>query len=204
MHHLHVHVEGGHRVRAGDGGAGVVGAVDALRRVSPLVVQHAAAYAQHLTPSAAGDLDLPKLVTLLDGRQKVLHPVFHPFDGLLAVEGGRGHGNFFGVDHELGAKTTAHIGRGDAHHGVLQAQGPGHRELQFMRHLGGGPDHQGAVLRLVMRQQTAPFHGVGPAAVLAELFAKHMRRIAEHRLAVAVADLKFLEHIAGGFQPDLG
>jgi hypothetical protein len=78
--HAHVELVGREHVGTGQRGGRIVRQVDALRRVGAFVVDHLSAHAQEATVAIEGDVEIPILVTLLDRGEKMLAPVFDPFD----------------------------------------------------------------------------------------------------------------------------
>jgi hypothetical protein len=79
-------------------------------------VNHFAAHREQSAAIVEGNLEVPILVALLHGGEKVLAPVLDPFDRPLQQQARRRERHLFRIHHELGAEAAADIRR---HHAQL-------------------------------------------------------------------------------------
>ena len=71
--------------------------------------------AGYLTIPGRSDLDIVNLVASMDGHRQIFTAVLNPFNGMPCLHGSKSRHNFFGVDIELGPKTTTNFGYDDTH-----------------------------------------------------------------------------------------
>src|SRR4029077_672585 len=88
LDHQHPQIESGQDIGPRYAGGGVVRQVKTLRRISALVVGELAAQTEDASFTVECDFEVPVLVALLHRRQKVLTPVFNPFDRALQTQSG--------------------------------------------------------------------------------------------------------------------
>ena len=85
-------------------------------------MQERATHRQYLAVGVHGNFRVPQLIPLLCCRHEMLATVLDPFDGLSQHECGHCHDRFFRVEHKLGAKAAADVGRGHAHRRLVATQ----------------------------------------------------------------------------------
>ena len=122
LDHEHLELVGRQQVGAGQAGRRVVGQVDALRRIGALVVDHPAAHAEQAPVAVERDLEIPILVALLHGGEKMLAPVLDPFDRPPQEEARGRQRHLLGIHDELGAEAAADIGRDHADLVLVEAE----------------------------------------------------------------------------------
>src|SRR5580704_4453580 len=143
------------------------------------------------------DFEIPVLVALLHRREKMLTPVFNPFDRALQTQRGGRDYDFLRIHDELGTEAAADIRRHDANL-VLIAPQQSHQERPYLvRELRRGPQCQAVLIGVVQGQRTAAFDRVCAAAMLLEIDAGAVWRARKRGFDVAIALAKFDEEIAG-------
>jgi hypothetical protein len=85
-------------------------------------VNHLSAHGKEATVIVAGSLEIPILLALLDGGEKVLAPVLDPSDRAPQQKTRRGERRLFWIHHEFGPEASADIGSHDAQLILVQAQ----------------------------------------------------------------------------------
>ncbi len=156
-----------------------------IGHIGAVVVQAAAAHAAHAAAGIGRDLEVPDLVALLGGGQKVLAPVLDPFDRTADLHGGERDRELLGVDAGLGPEPAADL-RGDhADPALVDAEELRQRAPHHVGGLGRAPDEELARNGILGPDHAAALHGVTAAAVLGDALAKHMRGAAEHLIDVA-------------------
>ena len=79
-------------------------------------MDHLPAHAEQAAVVIEGDLEIPILIALLHRGEKMLAPVFDPFDRPSQEQAGRRQRHLFRIHDELGAEAAADVGR---HHAQL-------------------------------------------------------------------------------------
>ena len=131
------------------------------------------------------DLDVPVLVALLLGGDEVLLAVLDPLERPAQQHGGGGERAVLGVEAALRPEAAADVGGDDAQLVVRPVEQVEQHALVAVRPLRRDVDGQRLGDRIGRRDHAAAFHEERPAAVLEDLFAKHMRGAGERRVDVA-------------------
>ena len=128
-----------HDVGAGNAGRCVIGHVDALRRVGPLIAEHGAAHPEDAPVAIGGNFHRPVLLAFLDGGREMFAPVLDPFHRRVQQLCRQRDGNFFAIGDILGAEPTADIRRDDTNAALVDSEQSHDGGTNFMRHLGRRP-----------------------------------------------------------------
>ena len=147
-----------------------------------------AAHAQDARLGVDRDLDVPVLVALLLGREKILVPVLDPFDRAAHGERRGGKRAIFGIEAALWPEAAADVRRDDAQLMIRPFHQIEQHALVPVRPLRGHVDRQRIAGRVRHRDHAAAFHEERPAAMLEDLLAEHMRGLREGRIGIADID----------------
>ncbi len=155
--HDNPQIEGRQPVGTGQCGRGVGRQIGAARRVGALIVDHAAAHAEKPAVVIERGLHVPVLVAFLDGRQEILAPVLDPLHRPPEHAAGCRDDDLLRIDEVLGPEPASDV-RGDHTDLILvQAKHGDQRAAHVVRFLGGIPDRQPVLDRIVVRQHGAAF-----------------------------------------------
>ena len=185
-------------------GGGVLRQREARRRRRAVVVAKMAADRQQPPLRADRGLDLPVLLAFVVGRGKTLAPVLDPFDRAAEQARGGRHGELLRIERVLGAKAAADMGRDHAHLVLGQAKRIDQHALGLVRHLGGVPDREQVLDRVVAREHAARFDRMAAALVDAETLGQAVRGVGERGLHIAVLHHPMGDQIVRAIDPCFG
>ena len=194
-HHHGVELIGRDHIGARHGRRGDVRHDDAPRHEGAGVMQHAAAHAENLCLRIDRDGDVPILVALLGGAQKMLAAVLDPFHRPAKLQRRRRDHGFLGIEDRLRPKTAADVGRDHADRFQLAAEQVGEHAAADMRRLRTRPHRQHIGRGIVAGEHRARLDRHAAAAVLPELILEDMRGVGEGGIDVAVSKLERRQHI---------
>ena len=160
-------------------------------------MDHLPAHAEQAAVIVEGDLQIPILVALLHGGEKMLAPVLDPFDRPPQQQARRRQRHLFRIHHELGAEAAADVG---CHHAQLifvEPQQHHQKGAHLVRKLRRRPQGEPVLVDVVGRERAAALDRVRAAAMLLETDAGAMGGAGERVGDVAVSLPELDQHVAG-------
>ena len=129
-------------VGSGKGRRRVVRHVHALRCVGALIVDQRAPDGEQFSVRAQGDLQIPILVALLNGRQEMLTTILDPLDRPPEQARRNRHHDFFRIDQIFRPEAAADIRGDDTQFVVVEPQELDQSKADFVRALRRAPDRR--------------------------------------------------------------
>ena len=140
--------------------AGLQGGTPRIGRVGTHVADKTPPHPQNSSLLGQGEFGLHDLLLGLQGRGgQVFAAVFDPFDRAADMLGQKGQQDFLGIDIGFGSKPPADIRGNDPDMVLGKVEQAGQVSPHQMRHLGRGPQCQGAQGWLIVGQTATGFHG---------------------------------------------
>ena len=143
-----------------------------------------------------GDLEIPMLVALLDGGEKMLAPVLDPFDRPAQEEACASERHLLRIHHELGAEAAADVRRHDPQLIFIETQHSHEKAAHLVGELRRRPERQPVLVGVVDGDRAASLDRVRAAAVLLEIDADAPRGAREGIRGVAIGLLELDQEVA--------
>ena len=149
-------------------------------------MDHLAAHAEQAAVVVEGDLEVPILVALLDGGEKMLAPVLDPFDRPPQQQARGGERHLLRIHHELGAEAAADVGRHHAQLVLVEPQQHHQEGAHLVGELRRRPQGEPVLVAVVGGERAAPLDRMRAAAMLLETDAQATGSARERVRDVAV------------------
>src|SRR5699024_6795165 len=94
-----------------DCGCGAIGNIDTAHGIRPIVMNQRTANSQDVALIISSDLGIPVLIALLCGGNKMLTPIFNPFNKPAKQSCRQANDGFFLVKHQFRPKCASQVWR---------------------------------------------------------------------------------------------